>query len=223
MANSTMQNLLDQYTSLIKVDPRVFGTDIMSQGQFQQPFDAWTSNFINSYAKPQFLRYQYDPYMKQAAQGLGNLNDQIGLSGGWRNSNSANQLNDEAQKQILGQEQLQQGFTDQSLQIQDELKKAWSDPLYQQQLTNYYTAPWRNLNTGQATPQYQGSIPGLEGFVPNGGSPISPYLSSTGGSTTQQGQGVSTPTMPRNILSQYLKLPNMSQAKSPTSILQNNY
>lgn len=240
MPDSTAQSLLDQYTSKIKADPRVFSKDVMSQDQFDAPFKAWTKNYIDTYMLPEFLRYQYNPYVQQAGAKMQNANQQVGLSGAWRNAQSGVDLSNTADELMRGQEQLTTGFNDQALQTQDALKQAWSDPLYQSQMTNFYNAPWRNINTGDVNPILTPTDPRLVGFQPNStmsanpqSSPITPfqgnqsltnqyqnYPMSSQTNLTQNGQAnINNPALdiggnPRNLISQYLKKPQVNNTNS---------
>lgn len=225
--NNTMENLLSQYTNLIKPDNRVFSTDVMSYDQFASPFKKWIGEAANQYLLPDFLRYQYNPYMQQSGKELGNLNQNIGLSGAWRTAQGGQDLNDAAQQAILGQEQLQSGYNNQLMDVQDQFLKQWVDPLYQSRLTSYYNAPFRNLDLG-------GEVLPIENPTnPNISMPQQPALSQQYGFNPSVFKGVSNTGMTgtnglpyaadmggnqRNLLSQYLKVPTTPRT-DPLQIL----
>lgn len=218
MPNSTMQDLLAQYTSKIKGDNRVFSKDVMGRDQFGQMFDPLLNGIVDNYLRPDYLRYQYDPYMRSKGGELGNLNQQIGLSGAWRSAQSGNDLDSAAQDAMLGQEQLNRQFGDQVLGVKDQFQSGLIDPLYKSRMTNFYENPTRDMDLGNVTPQMNSTIPGLQGFAPNqvGGNNIAASTGNVGmpmaqpmngmGGGQQQQQG-----MPSNLFSQYLKRPMMQQ------------
>lgn len=185
-----MQSLLDQYTKNIKVDPRTFSTDVMSQDQFSAPFDAWVKNAVNSYMLPDFMRYEYDPTMRQNLEGLYNTNQDIGLSGGWRTAQSAVDMQNVADQAMRSQEQLTRGFNDQALQTADAFKAAWSDPLYKSRMESFYNAPWNQQNTGAVTPTTTPTLPALQNVYqtnqgnPTTGTPYTPFFG--GGNLSSQ-------------------------------------
>lgn len=165
--NQTAQDLLNQYLGYLNPSTDVFSQDVMSPNDFSKPFDAWANNAIDQYLRPEFLRYQYNPYVKQGADAMANMNQSIGLSGGWRTAQSGRDLNDAAYNQMLGVENLNRQYNDQAMQVRDAFKQGWSDPLYKSRMENYYNAPWRNMDTGGNAPQYSSTIPGLNGWTPN--------------------------------------------------------
>lgn len=246
MANSTMQDLLNAYTGKIKVDPRVFSQDVVSQNEFSRPFDAWVNNMVNQYMLPEFNRYTYNPQMEQLNSQLFNINQDTGLSGAWRNAGSRAALNEAAESAIRQQEQMTRGFNDQVLQVRDAFKQSWSDPLYRNRMEEFYNAPWRNLDTGNNAPKFTPDDPRLQGFNPNptaagqtptpqtggqsafmgkplpnqygmnfggqGGGQIRPAVIRPGGKPQQESYDMGGNR--RNLLSQYLTRPQVSNANS---------
>lgn len=152
---------------MIKADPRVFGKDVMSYDQFSQPFDQWIRQTTDQYLKPDFLRYQYDPFVKQANQQMWDMNQNQGLSGAWRARQSGTDLSNAAQGFNLQGEDLRRQYNDQALQVRDKFLNAWANPLYQSQMQKFYEAPFRNMNLGdiqaKTTPDTN-QFPQLGGF-----------------------------------------------------------
>lgn len=223
--NSTMEEMVKAITDKIKLDPRVYGQDVQSFDQFKQPFDEWAKQAINQYMLPDYLRYQYNPYVQQQGASLANMNQNIGLTGAWRNAQSKQDLGNAAQSATLGQEQLNTGFNNQALATRDQLISQWALPLYESNMSTYYQAPWRNLDTGgaAANPTTTPTNPDMSGFnTPQAQAPANGAYTGVGnnlinsyglpsyqmptvnGSTDQGGN-------PRNLISQYLVTPSLNR------------
>lgn len=176
-APSARDDLLNQYTDKIKPVEKTMA-EVLPQDQFGAPFEAWMKNFMETYSKPAFLRYEYDPYMKDTANQLGDLNQNIGLTGAWRNMQSRNDLGQAIQMGQRGAEQMWTNYNDREIGMMDELKKAWVDPLYKQRLTQYYEAPFRDLDMGPNAPQLDTTNPALSNIpqaIP--ATPVTPNVS----------------------------------------------
>lgn len=159
-----LQNLLSQYTDRIQVDPRVFSQEVMGQDQFYQPFKAWTNNFVQQYMRPEFERYQLNPYNQQATQELYGLNQLQGASGGWRTNQARTDYNNQANQFQLGREDLLRKYSDNVMNVYDTMRSQWADPLYKSRFQKFYEAPWRNINTGQTQATTQPSLPATRSF-----------------------------------------------------------
>jgi len=217
----TMQDLLSQYTKYIKPDTRVFSQDVMPYQDFTQPFTEWGKQFVEQQMRPEFLRYEYNPYVENVNRQLGSLAQSQGLSGAWRTSQATSDIDRVAREAMLGTEQLQKGFSGQALEAQDLLLSGWADPLYQSRLTNFYEAPFRNLNLGGVAPTMTpSSASGIKGFTPT----ILNRISGKGGQKASPitAGGVQTPPTiqqaDRRLIGQYLKKPGASGA-NPYDIL----
>ncbi len=179
-----MKGLLDQYTSKIKTDDRVFSQDVMSPDEFASPFDQWTRQTIEQTLKPEFLRYQYDPFKQQSMRSLQDLNQQQGASGAWRTAAAGRDMNTAIGATQRQEEQLWRQYNDQALQTMDAFKSGWSDPLYKKRMESFYEAPWRNQDVGAITPTTTPTDPRLQGFTgtPAVGSQqnTTPYIGSNG-------------------------------------------
>lgn len=158
--NAALEQLIRDITKGINVSDQNF-SDNMSQEEFGRPFDEWVRNAIDMYMKPDFQRYQYDPYMKNAAGNMANMNQNVGLTGAWRGAKSAYDLNDAAQSQLLGREQLLQDYGNQVMNVRDQFKAGWADPLYRSRMEQYYNSPTRAYDGNiaqtasvQAMPQF---------------------------------------------------------------------
>jgi hypothetical protein len=147
--NESIDQLLQGIKSGINVDPRVFSNEVLPQDQFEQPFDAWVKNAIDMYLRPEFERYQYNPYMQNAANQMGEMNQNIGLTGAWRNARSGVDLDQTAQAQMMGREQLLSDYANQALGVRDAFKSSWSDPLYRSRMEQFYNSPTRSYSGDQ--------------------------------------------------------------------------
>lgn len=150
----TRQELLKEYTDSVKYDPRTFGEDVMSYEQFSDPFRLQQQQIVEDLYRPEFLRYEYNPAVRAAAQELGQANQNIGVSGAWRNADSAQQLSNLAEDRLIQQEQLTRRFNDRVLDMQDRFRQQLVDPLYQQRMVRFYDSPTRNVDTGDIVAQY---------------------------------------------------------------------
>lgn len=245
--NSFATDLVNQYTGKIKKDDRVFGTDVMSQDQFNQPFMQWVRNTVDTTLRPEFERYQLNPFLYKSGNDLGNLNQNLGLSGGYRTGAGQVQLQDAAKDAMLQKEQLTRGFNDQAMGVMDQFQSQWMDPLYRQRMTSFYNAPWRNIDTGETTPQENFTIPELQGFSAgqqtNGAGqnmssqymPFTPYTGINENESSTNMQYNSNPKMnsgmattmntpnpsniPRDYISQYLPSPDMRNRVSGNNVM----
>jgi hypothetical protein len=146
--------------------------------------------------------------MEKAESGLYDMNQNIGLSGNWRNRGSAREMDSAARDAQLGEEQLRSGFNNQVLGLRDQYMEGWVNPLYQSRMTNFYEAPWRNINTGGATPMTEPTMPQLQNFSasqlnPSAGvSPVATTPAPANGLYSGQRKGVLA--NPQGLFKQYM-------------------
>jgi hypothetical protein len=219
---NSLQDLLDQYTKNINVDNRVFSRDVMSKDAFSQPFNAWVDNTIDTYVKPEFTRYTYNPAIKNINRQLYDSNQNMGLSGAWRNAGANADLSDMAYGGQLQKEQLLRDYGDMTMGIRDQFENAWVNPLYASQMTDFYNAPWRNMYGGQpqSQSQPQATSGGWNPQSPQQGGyryDINPVDASR---PSMQNSGLDMGGNRNDLLSRYLAKPKVSNEKS-YNLLQN--
>lgn len=209
--NAALEQLISDITKGINVSDQNF-SDNMSQEEFGRPFDEWVRNAIDMYMKPDFQRYQYNPYMQNASNNMANMNQNVGLTGAWRGAKSAYDMNDAAQSQLLGREQLLQDYGNQVMQVRDQFKAGWADPLYRSRMEQYYNSPTRAYDGGvQATP----SVPTVPQFNAGGQTtPATPAGQPSYYTDPSQGSQYQT-----NLISQYLMKPRVGSSNNFLSTL----
>ncbi len=179
-----MKGLLEQYMSKINYDPRVFSQEVMTPQEFEAPFDQWIRQMTEQTLKPEFLRYQYDPFKQQSMRQLQDLNQTMGSSGAWRTGAANRDMNTAVNDTQRAEEQLWRQYNDQALQTRDAFKSAWSDPLYKSRMESFYNAPWRNAEVGDVSATTTPTDSRLQGFdsttIGGGTQNVSPYTGATG-------------------------------------------
>ena len=133
--------------------------DIMSQGEFNQPFDEWTRNFADTYMKPEWEESVYNPTMRQLNKGIGDYNQQAGNSGAWRSTMTQKNLANMAEDAMREDQRMQKEFRENVLDVRDSIRSNLANPLYESNIERWYDAPWGNVDT----PEGAENIPGVGG------------------------------------------------------------
>lgn len=139
--------------TLNKVEPSPSFSDVMPQETWNSVFDEWTRNFANEYVLPEWQETTYKPAIEDMTRTLGNMNQQIGLTGAWRSGTANNSLTRAAEESIKQEEQLRKDYQSDIASLRDAVMTNWANPLYQSQMERYTNAPWRNLNLGEMSNQ----------------------------------------------------------------------
>lgn len=135
--------------TLNRVEPSPSFSDVMPQETWNSVFDEWTRNFANEYVLPEWQEATYKPAIEDMTRTLGNMNQQIGLTGAWRSGTANNSLARAAEESIKQEEQLRKDYQSDIASLRDAVMTNWANPLYQSQMKRYTNAPWRNLNLGE--------------------------------------------------------------------------
>lgn len=139
--------------TLNKVEPSPSFSDVMPRDTWNSVFDEWTRNFANEYVLPEWQEATYKPAIEDMTRTLGNMNQQIGLTGAWRSGTANNSLTRAAEESIKQEEQLRKDYQSDIASLRDAVMTNWANPLYQSQMERYTNAPWRNLNLGEMSNQ----------------------------------------------------------------------
>jgi hypothetical protein len=135
--------------TLSKVEPSPSFSDVMPQDTWNSVFDEWTRNFANEYVLPEWQETTYKPAVEDLTRALGNMNQQIGLTGSWRSGTAQNSLRRAADESVKQEEQLRKAYQSDIANLRDTVMTNWANPLYSSQMERYTNAPWRNLNLGE--------------------------------------------------------------------------
>jgi len=136
--------------TLNKVEPIKNFQDVMPRETWYGVFDEWTRNFANEYVLPEWQEQTYNPAMEDMTRGLGNLNQQMGVSGAWRSGTAQDSLRRAAEESIKEEGLLRQQYQSDIAKLRDQIKTSWALPTYEDQMRGFSGSPLTGMNLGNA-------------------------------------------------------------------------
>jgi hypothetical protein len=152
----------------VNPDKRSFSEDVMPQDQWNAIFDEWTHNFVQTEMKPEWERENYNPAMRDMTKGIGEANQQLGLSGAWRSGMGRKNLANMAKDMVKQEEGMRRDFQSGTLDTRDAVRSGIASPLYDANMKRWGDSPFNTISTeGVDTTGGVGGIGGddLEGLI----------------------------------------------------------
>jgi hypothetical protein len=134
---------------------------IMPQDTWNNVFDEWTRNFATEYVLPEWQAQTYNPTVEDMTRSLGNMNQQMGVTGAWRSGGAQNDLQRAAQEALKQEENLRTQYQSDIAKLRDSVLTTWATPTYEDQMRNYNNSPLTDLNLSNISNNAAGIINNL--------------------------------------------------------------